>query len=64
MKCESESDINESCKKLLESDNIRIHHKPRHKGQLIKKHGVQAQNHKKLECGPMPNVMAALPNIP
>jgi len=30
---------------------------------FIRQWPLQAEKHTKLECGPMPNVMAALPNI-
>jgi len=30
---------------------------------MIKNNHDNKKNHSKLECGPMPNVMAALPNI-
>ena len=30
---------------------------------MIKNNHDNMKNHLKLECGPMPNVMAALPNI-
>jgi len=33
-----------------------------HISELNRPHGTKQKNRKKLKCGPIPNVMAALPN--